>query len=392
MQGLLNLSPWGIVLYALILTHITIAAVTIYLHRHQAHRALELHPVVSHFFRFWLWLTTGMVTREWVAIHRKHHATCETEEDPHSPQVKGLRKVLFEGAELYREEARRTDTLNRFGKGAPDDWLERRVYTGHQGKGIVLLLAANLLLVGPAGLAVWGIQMIWIPFWAAGVINGVGHAIGYRNYQSPDASTNIVPWGILIGGEELHNNHHAFPNSARLSSKSWEFDIGWLYIRMLEMLGLARVKRIAPKPARITTHQGLDTEAVHAIVNSRFQVLARYGREVITRVHREETRRIAAMDAALKRHFKAVRRLLLREERLLDEEARQRMEEALRQSQALETTVQFRRQLQAIWQSAAGPEQIRSALQEWCRRAEASGIEALQAFARRLGGYRLRDN
>lgn len=392
MQGLLNLSPWGVVAYGSIVTHITIAAVTIFLHRYQAHRALELHPAVSHFFRFWLWLTTGMVTREWVAIHRKHHAACETEDDPHSPQVRGLRKVLLEGAELYREASRNRETLDRYGRGTPDDWLERQVYTGRRNRGVSIMLLLNLLLLGPIGLSIWAIQMLWIPLWAAGVINGVGHALGYRNFQSPDASTNIVPWGILIGGEELHNNHHAYPASAKLSSRWWEFDIGWFYIRALEIVRLARVKRVAPKPARVVAAPGrLDGEAVRAIVNSRFQVLARYGREVMARVHREETRRLAAIDRGLKARFKPARRLLLREERLLDDDARRRLEDALAYSQALQTVYQYRRQLQAIWQSAAGPEAARKALQEWCRRAEATGIDALQHFARRLGGYRLRE-
>lgn len=389
-DGLLDLSPAAIVAFALILTHITIAAVTIFLHRHQAHRALDLHPVVSHFFRFWLWLTTGMVTREWVAIHRKHHAKCETEEDPHSPQQVGLRKVVLEGAELYRTEALCEETLAQYGKGTPDDWLERKLYTPYNAAGIVLMLAIDLALLGIAGLAVWAVQMLWIPFWAAGIINGVGHAIGYRNFQSPDASTNIVPWGIVIGGEELHNNHHAYPNSAKLSSRWWEFDIGWFYIRLLETMRLAKVRRVAPKPARVTRrHDGIDTEAVRAVVNARYQVLARYGRQVVKRVHRDEMRQVG--DRGLKTRYRQARRLLLREEQLLDEGARRTLQQVLEESQALQTVYQFRKQLQSIWQSAAGPDQIRNALQDWCRRAEASGIEALQRFANQLGGYRLRD-
>ena len=239
--SLFELSWWGYALVTLSLTHMTIASVTIFLHRHQAHRALELHPIASHCFRFWLWLTTGIITKEWVAIHRKHHAKCETIEDPHSPQFYGIGTVLFKGAKLYRIEARNTATLKKYGHGTPDDWLERNLYSKHDTLGIGIMLAIDIFLFGPIGLIMWGVQMVWIPFFAAGVINGVGHYWGYRNFASNDTSTNIVPWGILIGGEELHNNHHAYVTSAKLSNKWWEFDIGWVYIRALEILGLATV-------------------------------------------------------------------------------------------------------------------------------------------------------
>jgi len=247
LSGLIDLPWWGYVLVALALTHVTIASVTIFLHRHQAHRALELHAIPSHFFRFWLWLTTGMITREWAAIHRKHHAKCETDEDPHSPQVLGIRKVLLEGAELYRSESRNVETIKRYGHGTPDDWVERNVYR-HNTVGLGIMLVINVILFGPIGLTIWAVQMLWIPIWAAGVINGIGHYFGYRNFDCADASTNIVPWGILIGGEELHNNHHSFATSAKLSAKWYEFDIGWMYIRILEMLGLAKVRKVIPMP------------------------------------------------------------------------------------------------------------------------------------------------
>ena len=248
-SGIYDLPWWGYVVVTLILTHITIAGVTIFLHRHQAHRALELHPVVSHFFRFWLWLTTGMVTKEWAAVHRKHHAKCETADDPHSPQMQGIDKVLWEGAELYREETRKQETLDKYGHGTPNDWIERNLYSKYTRLGITLMLFINFALFGFLGITVWGIQMLWIPLFAAGVINGIGHYWGYRTFQTEDASRNIVPWGILIGGEELHNNHHAYGSSARLSNRWFEFDIGWLYIRIMEILGLAEVKRLAPTPA-----------------------------------------------------------------------------------------------------------------------------------------------
>lgn len=245
--GLLQLSWWQLVLVTLVLTHITIVSVTVFLHRSQAHRGLDLHPAIAHFFRLWLWLTTGMVTKEWVAIHRKHHAKCEKEGDPHSPMVYGIEKVMWKGAELYREEAANQETLKRYGHGTPNDWLERNVYSRHPGLGIMLTLIVDVLLFGAAGLTVWAVQMAWIPFWAAGVVNGLGHYIGYRNFSSPDTSTNLFPIGILIGGEELHNNHHAYGTSAKFSSKWYEFDIGWLYIKLMTYLGLAKVRKVAPK-------------------------------------------------------------------------------------------------------------------------------------------------
>ncbi len=385
-HGLLNFGLWGVIGYTLLLTHLTIASVTIFLHRHQAHRALELHPVVSHFFRFWLWLTTSMVTREWVAVHRKHHARCETTDDPHSPQTRGIATVLWQGAELYRREADCPETLARYGKGTPDDWLERRLYTGHPSAGIALMLLLNLLLLGPIGLTVWAVQMIWIPLFAAGVINGLGHWFGYRNYASPDAATNIVPWGILIGGEELHNNHHAYPGSARLASRRWEFDLGWFYIRVMERLGLARVKKVAPAPARLLAAGAAPSvDTLQTIALHRMQVLARYGRQVIGRVLRAELRRAGAARELLRQ----ARTLLLRDEGLLDGEARRRLELALANSEALATVYQYRERLKEIWQGAAqAPDKALAALEQWRHEAEASGVAALQAFARRIGGWR----
>lgn len=386
--ALLDFSWWEVLLYTLVLTHITIASVTIFLHRHQAHRSLSLHPAVSHFFRFWLWLTTGMVTREWTAIHRKHHAKCETEDDPHSPQVKGLREVLLRGAELYQAEAADVQTLEQYGKGTPDDGLERRLYSRHPYLGIGLMLLLDVLLLGPIGITVWAVQMIWIPLLAAGVINGIGHYFGYRNADAPDASTNILPWGILIGGEELHNNHHAWPGSARLSFQPWEFDIGWFYIRILQRLGLAKVKRVSPEPARLVRESAvLDAEAVRAIINSRLQVLARYGRDVMRRVHREELRRVAG-NRNLRGMLKRARPQLLRDAAPYDKDASS-LGTVLRQSQSLSLVYEYRQRLQAIWQHAASqPEKALQSLQEWCREAEASGNRYLESFARQLAAYR----
>ncbi|OGT64579.1 MAG: aminotransferase, partial [Gammaproteobacteria bacterium RIFCSPLOWO2_02_47_7] len=287
-HGLLQLPWWGYVLVILGLTHITVAAVTLYLHRHQAHHAIDLHPVISHFFRFWLWLTTAMITREWVAIHRKHHARVETKDDPHSPQTRGIAKVLFEGAELYKQEALNKDTLRSFGHETPDDWIEHNLYTRYRDFGIVLMLLIDFVLFGFIGITIWAVQMGWIPFLAAGVINGIGHWGGYRNFESPDASTNIVPWGILIGGEELHNNHHAFASSAKFSSHWWEIDLGWSYIRFLNFLGLARIKKIAPKLLVDQQKPEIDLDTVRAVITNRLHIMSRYARVVVTRVYREE--------------------------------------------------------------------------------------------------------
>jgi stearoyl-CoA desaturase (delta-9 desaturase) len=389
-EGLFPLPWWGYLVVTLVLTHITIASVTIFLHRHQAHRALELHPLPSHFFRFWLWLTTGMVTKEWAAIHRKHHAHSDRPGDPHSPQLAGIRKVLFDGTDLYRREARNAATLERYGHGTPDDWIERRLYTAHSGKGILLMLAVNLLCFGPLGLTIWAVQMMWIPLFAAGVINGIGHYWGYRNYEVADASTNIVPWGILIGGEELHNNHHTFGSSAKLSSKWWEFDIGWLYIRTLETLGLARVKKIPPELACDRAKQHIDLDTLKAVVLNRFQVMALFAREVVHRVHREELKRAGRADRERWTLLKRARRLMVREATLLDEANRAWLQRALELSHNLHTVYAMKQKLQDIWaRSTATHEHLLQALQEWCREAEATGIQALRAFATRIRTYTL---
>lgn len=383
LNGVFDLPWWGYLLVTLGLTHVTIAAVTIFLHRHQAHRALELHPLPSHFFRFWLWLTTGMVTREWAAIHRKHHARCETEEDPHSPQTRGIWKVLLEGAELYRAEARNPDTLARFGYGTPDDWLERHVYR-HNLLGILLMLGIDLLLFGPLGLSIWAVQMLWIPFWAAGVINGLGHFWGYRNFASGDASTNLLPWGILIGGEELHNNHHTFATSAKLSNRWYEFDIGWLYIRILAALGLARVKRVAPTPRLGQPRAQVDGQTLDALITHRYDLLARYGRS-LAQAYRSELQKL--QDRA---RFEGLKQALAGDGRALPGELRQRLDELLARAPSLATLYAMRQELTALWErSNASREQVLQQLQEWCRKAETSGVRQLQELSMRLRSYAL---
>ena len=382
-NGVLGFSVWGFIAVALVMTHITIVAVTVYLHRHQAHRALELHPIPSHFFRFWLWLTTGMVTKAWSAIHRKHHAKCETEEDPHSPQVLGIKKVFWEGSELYRKEAKNQETLNKYGHGSPDDWIERNIYTRHSRYGIVLMLIVDILLFGAAGISIWAVQMIWIPITAAGIINGVGHYWGYRNYEPEDASTNVSPWGILIGGEELHNNHHAFPGSAKLSSKPWEFDIGWFYIRVLEIMGLARVKKVAPEPVIMPGKQEADLETLRAVIVNRLHVLSHYCRDVIVPVFKDELDKVGSP-------VERAKRLLVRDQSLMDDTAKKRLDSVLERSVALKTVYQHKLSLQKIWQrSNSTQETLLHSLEQWCKEAEATGIKRLQDFALSLRGYAL---
>ncbi|HVK54148.1 MAG TPA: fatty acid desaturase [Burkholderiales bacterium] len=388
--GLLNLPWWGYVLVALGLTHITIASVTIFLHRRHAHRALTLHPIAEHFFRFWLWLTTGIVTKAWVAIHRKHHAKCETAEDPHSPLTHGINKVLWEGIELYRAEARNAETLEKYGHGVPNDWIERKLYSKRDRLGITLMLTINLVLFGPLGLSIWAIQMLWIPLFAAGVINGVGHYRGYRNFASNDLSTNIVPWGLLIGGEELHNNHHAYPTSAKLSNKWWEFDIGWLYIRTMEMFGLARNLKIAPNVRLNPAKTRCDATTLRAIITHRYDVLARFARD-LKRTSIEEVRNLQARASFSSKGappLDNVTRLLHKDADALQEKERAVLDRALLGSGVLSTIYAMRQELAALWsRSTATEEQLVQQLEAWRQRAEASGIAALQEFSRKLRCY-----
>jgi len=387
--GLLDLQWWGYVVVTLAMTHVTIAAVTIFLHRHQAHRALDLHPLPSHFFRLWLWLTTGMVTKEWAAIHRKHHAKCETPEDPHSPQMLGLNRVLWGGVFLYVRESRNAETMTRYGHGTPDDWLERRIYTPFQKFGIVLMLAIDITLFGVVpGALIWVVQMLWIPFWAAGVINGIGHFWGYRNFACEDASTNIVPWGILIGGEELHNNHHAYATSAKLSNKWYEFDIGWMYIRLLEIAKLARVKKVAPTPRLTTARATLDLDNLQAIITHRYDVMAKY-MQSLKQIYREELRELSKPQTSLDaKSLKSLKDWLAYDSEALSEQEKQQLNAALKQSSRLSLGYQMRHELLALWQrSTATHEQLLNELQDWCHRAEASGIRQLEEFSLRLRSY-----
>jgi stearoyl-CoA desaturase (delta-9 desaturase) len=391
--GLTQASWWQLVIYALVLTHITIASVTIFLHRSQAHRGLDLHPAVMHCFRFWLWLTTGMVTKEWVAIHRKHHAKCEREGDPHSPMMFGIWKVLFRGAELYRFESKNKETLAKFGHGTPDDWLERNVYARFSAKGILIMLAINVALFGAMGVTIWAVQMAWIPFWAAGVVNGIGHFWGYRNFASPDTSTNLVPWGIVIGGEELHNNHHAYGTSAKFSSKWYEFDIGWMYISVLKAVGLANVKKVAPKLQLEPGKATMDLQTLQGVITHRYEIMARYGellkaaaREELSRLKTTRTHGADCQWSSLNR----VRRWVHRSDDALQPAQRAEIDEALALAPdtSLSRLVSMRRELGRVWESSsASSEQLLADLQAWCQRAQQSGIQGLEQFALRLRRY-----
>ena len=386
-HGLLAASWWQIVLYALVTTHITIASVTIYLHRHQAHRAMDLHAIPSHFFRFWLWLGTGQVTKEWVSVHRKHHARCETAEDPHSPQTRGIETVFWKGAELYRAETKNLETLSKFGHGTPNDWLERNLYTRFSWQGVGLMLILNLALFGAAGLAVWAVQMAWIPVTAAGIINGIGHYWGYRNFEAPDASTNISPWGIMIGGEELHNNHHTYPTSAKFSVKPYEFDIGWVYIRAMEKVGLATVKKVPPKLQLGAIQPVADEKTLEALIAHRYEVMAGFARD-LRRAGKAEIALLKARKADVS-VLRAANRWLHRDADKVPAAAKSQLAQARAEHPVLDKMVTMREELRQMWLStSASREQLASELQAWCHRAEESGIAALREFSMKLRAAR----
>ena len=386
-QGLTGAHWWQVLIAALVMTHITIASVTIYLHRHSAHRSLDLHPIASHFFRFWLWMTTGQVTKEWTAVHRKHHAKCEREGDPHSPVVFGIKKVFWQGAELYRAETKNQETLDRYGHNTPDDWMERNVYTGHSVLGVALMLIIDVALFGALGLSVWALQMAWIPITAAGIINGIGHWWGYRNFEATDASTNISPWGIIIGGEELHNNHHTYPTSAKLSVKPYEFDIGWLYISILQRLGLATVKKLPPKMAFGDVKPVADEKTLEAIIANRYEVMAGYAREMRAACQRElDGVKARSADTAV---LQTARRWLHRDNDKVPADVKPQLAQALAEHPVLEKMVTMREELRALWTGTNGTrEQLAADLQAWCRRAEESGIAALRDFSIQLRSAR----
>ncbi|OZB17035.1 MAG: acyl-CoA desaturase [Marinobacter sp. 34-60-7] len=383
----MDLSVWQLIAVTLVLTHVTIVSVTLYLHRHSAHNSLDLHPVLKHFFRFWLWLTTAQNTKEWTAIHRKHHAKCETEEDPHSPVVLGIRKVLTQGAELYAEAAT-PETLERYGQRTPEDWVERNVYSKHRMLGIALMAVINLALFGVHGIWIWAVQMMWIPVWAAGVVNGIGHYLGYRNFECTDNARNIVPFGILIGGEELHNNHHTYPNSSKLSRRWYEVDIGWGYIRLFQLFGMAKPKGYRPIAHYVPGKSDVDVETVQAIANNRFDIMRQYRKRVMEPVLRQHR---SLMDDEISPRYRKLKRLLSREVTLIQPAEKAHLEEVLSRHDILRQIYEKSHELQALWrQRGLKPQDKLHALMEWCREAEASGIRYLEEFAAHLRAYSLR--
>jgi stearoyl-CoA desaturase (Delta-9 desaturase) len=379
--GLIELPLWGYVLITFVTIQTMFLGVTLYLHRDQSHGGLMLHPALRHLFRFWLWFSSGAVTREWVAVHRKHHAFPDQPGDPHSPVIFGLSRVLFEGFELYRAAGRDPETLSNYGRGTPDDWLERHVYSRHSNSGIALFVLAHLVLFGIPGIVMIAMQLAAQPFFAGGVINGLGHAVGYRSFEMPSTATNLVPWALLLGGEELHNNHHAFPRSARFSVQPWEIDVGWLWIRLFQELGLARVRWQAPRPRLEQRRRELDAGTVDALFTNRLHVLRAYARRVVLPVCRELKRREphGAVPAAAPR-------LLIRHPALQAEEARRRLRELLERYEVLRRVIEYREGLQQLWEDASANQAL-ARLRDWCRRAEESGIGALRDFAHGLPAY-----
>ena len=380
LYGLVELNFWGYVLVTFIMIQFTFMAITLYLHRDATHRGLDLHPALRHIFRFWLWMSSGMLTREWVAVHRKHHARCETEDDPHSPVTYGLKKVLLEGAELYKAAASSQELLEKYGRGTPDDWIERNLYRKHRALGIVIMVVTDLLLFGVPGIIIIAAQMLAVPLMAAGVINGLGHHTGYRNFECPDAARNIVPWGLLVAGEELHNNHHAFPASAKFSVRRWEFDMGWLYIRVLQALGLARVRKVAPALMHVPGRQEIDINTLRAVVINRMHVLRAYAKQVTIPVCGEQL-------ALSREGARTARSLLVREALLLDSAAKRSLSELLAEHATLKTVYDFRERLNVLWSGQhASNESLLAHFTKWIADAEASGVDALRKYAQSMRG------
>lgn len=385
-DGLWDFSWLELVIFTLIVTHITIVSVTLYLHRHSSHRALDLHPALRHFFRFWLWLTTGIVTKDWTAIHRKHHAVCETEDDPHSPVMQGLKKILWEGIETYQEAAAKPEIMEKYGAGCPDDWMERRVYSRFSLYGIVLLGVIDIALFGVVGMTVWAVQMMLIPI-AGGVINGIGHYWGYRNFECPDAATNIVPWGIFIGGEEMHNNHHTYPNSAKFSQQPWEFDIGWCWIRFFQLFGLAKPLSRGPVVEKISGKTTIDIDTAWGVLNDRFRVMARYAENVVAPLVELEFRRA---DNAARLLLHKAKVVLCKEESLVDDVGKSRISALVDAHPDIKVIYDLRLRLQAVWSKRSGSaDELLNALKQWCLDAEATGLQVLSDFVEELKSYSL---
>lgn len=386
-NGLLNFSAWQIVLYTFIVVQVTLSGVSLYLHREQTHRGIQMNPVIQHFYRFWLWFTTGMLTKEWVAIHRKHHAYCETEDDPHSPQIHGIKKVLFHGVTLYTAERKNQETMEKYGQGTPNDWIERNIYTRFHYLGIVLLAFMNIALFGVIGLLVYAIQMLWIPFFAAGVINGIGHFFGYRNYRTDDSSRNITRFGFFIFGEELHNNHHAFPSSSKFAHRKGEHDIGWYVILLMNKLGLCKIKKVVPELLVDEQTDDFNGETVKAILTHKFNVLQVYIKDVIKPNLANE---YANASKAFNKRIKKFTHNLSLDPQFLKTDIKAKWNSYFEESKTLNTLLQYKAELQAIWDNnSKSVDEMIADFKAWCQKAEQSGNEMLQQFANSLRQYKL---
>ena len=388
-QGLwASAGGWTVLGVTLLMTHVTICSVTIFLHRAQAHRALDLHPIPAHFFRFWLWLSTGMVTKEFVAVHRKHHAKCETEEDPHSPQTRGIKALLLTGVELYRAESKVAETITKYGRGTPDDWIERNLYTRFSWQGVGVMLVLDVAVFGAIGLTVWAVQMLWIPVMATGIINGIGHWWGYRNFEAADASTNVSPWGILIGGEELHNNHHTYPTSAKFSVKPYEFDVGWFYINLMQKVGWAEVRKTAPQLKLGDVKAVADAHTLEAIIANRYELMAKYAAD-LRAACAVELARVKVQGSANLPAFQLAQRWLHRDAEKIPANVLPHLAAAVDGSPKLAKLVAMREELRLLWtRTNVSAEQLVVDLQAWCKQAESSGIDALEQFSLRLRAAR----
>jgi stearoyl-CoA desaturase (delta-9 desaturase) len=383
LYGAFRLPWWGYAAFTFAMVELMFLGVTLYLHRDQSHGGLVLHPVLRHFFRFWLWFCSGTVTREWVAVHRRHHTFADRPGDPHSPVVFGLKRVVLEGYELYIAAARDPKILANYGRGTPDDWLERRLYSRFPKLGISLFVLLQLVAFGVPAITMLAVQLIAQPFFAAGIINGLGHRIGYRSFEMPTAATNIVPWGVLIGGEELHNNHHAFPSSPRFAVQWWEIDMGWLFICVFRAFGLARVGSLAPTPNIVRDRADINADTVRALFTNRMHVLRDYRRRVIRPVFRELTKQENASV-----HARGSAQLLVRHPKLLDERARQQLRELLDRYEVLRTVIEFRDRMQQLWdETSTSHGRALEQLRDLCTQAEGSSLLALRRFALTLRTY-----
>ncbi len=386
-NGLIEFTWVEYIIYTLIVTQITIMAITLYLHRGICHSAIDIRAPLAHFFRFWLWFTTSMKTADWVAIHRKHHAKVETIDDPHSPIVHGINTVLFRGADLYAEEKANEETIKKYSHNCPNDWIEHKIYSGKSNLGILFLFILNILMFGVVGIIIWAIQMMWTPIFAAGGINGVGHYYGYRNFDTADESTNMMPIAFFIGGEELHNNHHAYPTAAKFSYKPWEFDIGWLYIKIFSIIGLVKVKRLAPKTIVEETSKELDSETAYALLRSKILVITNYTKKVINPIMKKETK---SASNELKKLIKKSKTSFLRQPDRISNQSITDLQMIFNENNSLSIVYNLKNKLHSILNSKYSKlDKFKDTINEWCLEAKSQGIDDLNDFSESLKGYKI---